>query len=138
MRLVLPPEGMNIDHAAVCVIGALDGRDRAALATITGDRTGDVDSDALSILVESLEENDHHEETVPFWRRHGANLRAALVDEYDLDEAPASYLIGAALHATVLLCQETEDPDPIDVLRLAQLATTWRNGYQTADHLEAP
>lgn len=131
MRLVLPPEGMNIDHAAACVIGALNGRDRAALANITGDRTTDVDRDALSTLVESLEENDHHEETVPFWRRHGINLRTALVEGNDIDEATASYLIGAALHATLLLNQD-EEPDAVDVLRLAQLATTWRSGYQSA------
>ncbi len=96
-------------------------RDRA----VTWPATDPVD-DVAAVLRSAMEGAWHQDRTVPFWEATGPQLTAALVIVVrDLDEAVASHLIGAALHAHVL---GRADTAPDAILRLAERAACWRQG----------
>lgn len=81
--------------------------------------------DPEEVIQTSMMENWHTERTVSFWKATGPGLTAALQTVCDVDEAQASFLVGAALHATILARQDTA-PDAI--LRLAERAACWDAG----------
>ena len=56
------------------------------------------------------------------------DLVAALEDLNGIDEACASFMVGAALHAKILA---GEDTAPDAILRLAERATCWQQGQES-------
>lgn len=82
--------------------------------------------DVAAVLRAAMEGAWHQGRTVPFWQATGPQLTAALmVLVRDLDDALASHLIGAALHAHIL---GRADTAPDAILRLAERAACWRAG----------
>lgn len=107
----------DVAKAARAVAHALRPSHRAAIEFAGGE--------PAEVIQRSMTEDWHTERTDPFWKATGPGLTAALLTVCHLDETEASYLVGAALHATLCARQDTA-PDAI--LRLAERAACWEAG----------
>lgn len=126
-----------IDEAATAVAAAL----RPALFDAVRSRAvawpgPEAGHDVAAVLRGAMEGAWHQERTVPFWAATGPQLTAALVVLVrDLDEATASHLVGAALHAHIL---GRADTAPDAILRLAERAACWRQGHAAGHSATRP
>lgn len=81
--------------------------------------------DAAEAIETSMREQWHQDDVAAFWSATGRGLVAALEQTAGLSEGDASFIVGAALHATLLGGQ---DKAPDAILRLAERAACWDAG----------
>jgi hypothetical protein len=81
--------------------------------------------DASEAIETSMREQWHQEDVAAFWTATGRGLVAALEQTAGLTEGDASFMVGAALHATLLGGQ---DKAPDAILRVAERAACWDAG----------
>jgi hypothetical protein len=91
--------------------------------------TPDKHADVAHIIETRMREKSDLARTGPWWAASGPTMTAALMSVRELEEDLASYLIGAALQATI-----TAGADLVSdsILRLAESAASWIDGRNHA------
>ncbi len=116
-------ERLSERRAASAVAGALRPAHRDAIRRETGQKN------VAKVIAKAMIENANADRIIAFWSATGPNLVAALMTVCDASESQASFLVGAAAHATLL---GKQDAAPDAILRLAERAACYQAGMVAA------